>query len=169
MKILIVLCGCPASGKSTWVKEQVATASKYLNIEVVSRDLIRFGLLCEGEDYFAKEKEVFKIYCKRISELLADNTTDVVIADATHINKKSRAKLFKNISIPKDCKLEAVCFETPLEVCLERNAEREGLAKVPDEAIYGLYSDYERPTGAEGFEIVRTYDGTYKTFQLNKR
>ena len=169
MKMLIVMCGCPASGKSTWIKEQVAVANKYLNVEVVSRDAIRFSLLEEGEDYFSKEKEVFKTYCKNISDFLMDKTTDVVIADATHINKKSRAKLFNNISIPKDCRLEAVCFETPLEICLERNAEREGLARVPDEAIYGLYSDYERPTGAEGFEIIRAYDGIYKTFQLNKK
>lgn len=169
MKILIVMCGCPASGKSTWIKEQVTSASKYLNIQVVSRDLIRFGLLCEnGGDYFSQEKQVFRVYCKRISEFLADDTTDIVIADATHINKKSRAKLLNNIVISKDCRLEAVCLETPLQVCLERNAEREGLARVPDEAIYGLYSDYERPTGAEGFEIIRTYDGTYKTFQLNE-
>ena len=48
MAILYLTCGCPGSGKSTWVQ-------KHMNPETdkwVSRDAIRFSLLGEKDDYF---------------------------------------------------------------------------------------------------------------------
>lgn len=161
MKKLIIMCGCPGSGKSTWIKEELKKS--IYTVKVVSRDEIRFGLLAENDaDYFAKEKAVFSLFCKEISDALANDYIDIVIADATHLNKRSRAKLLNNIKLPNKCIIEAVCLETPLDECLRRNAERTGLALVPEDALIQMYENYKRPSLYEGFHCIRVLQDNYK-------
>lgn len=150
MKHFWILCGCPASGKSTYFKSKCVKD----NVAVVSRDEIRFSLLNDEDDYFAKEDEVLATFYKRINENLANPDINLVVADATHLNEKSRAELFRNVTIPKDVSVGALCFEVPLNVCLERNEQREGRAKVPRGVIKRMYYSYTRPTEEEGFDKI---------------
>ena len=92
-KNLYVLVGCPASGKSTWA-EKWAEQTGALH---VSRDKVRFGLLQPGDDYFAKENEVFDAFCNTITAALKKSNYLNVIADATHLNQFGRRKLLDNI------------------------------------------------------------------------
>ena len=55
-----ILCGIPGSGKSTWIRKQIAENGGVH----CSRDEIRFSLLKDGEDYFAHENEVVKLWFK---------------------------------------------------------------------------------------------------------
>lgn len=59
MKKIYLLCGIPGSGKSTWAKNHLDDNSIW-----ISRDLIRFSMVSEEEEYFSKEKEVFKEFIK---------------------------------------------------------------------------------------------------------
>lgn len=152
MKTFYVLCGCPASGKSTYIKNIFENSQK--EIAVVSRDEIRFSLLEDGEDYFNKEEEVLDLFYERISENLANPYVDIVVADATHLNEKSRARLFSNIEIPEGCRVCAIAFETSLDECLRRNEKREGRAKVPRGVLRRMYYSYTRPTPVEGFDAI---------------
>ena len=54
--------------------------------------------------------------------------------------KKMSLKTLKNLNIPKDVRVVNVRLTTPLEVCLERNALREGRERVSDEVIKNAYS-----------------------------
>lgn len=58
---LFIMVGLPGSGKSTFLKRRAHefTTSR-CGYTVVSRDAIRFSLLSDTDDYFAKENEVFK-------------------------------------------------------------------------------------------------------------
>lgn len=119
--ILYISCGVPGSGKSTWLKENIAPDEK-----IISRDEIRFSLLKEGEEYFSHETEVFNIFVKTIAENI--NSGVNVYADATHLNKASRSKLINALK-KTGCKperVEAISFEVPISVCLERNEKRHG-------------------------------------------
>lgn len=146
---LILMCGIPASGKSSFARN--AEDTDYENIYYVSRDGIRFGLIASDDDYFKREKAVFKEFVKDIEKGLYAGKT--VYADATHINPASRSKLLKALHIqPKE--LGAVYFETPLEVCLERNAKRVGRFRVPDEVIKKMAKNYIAPSCDEGFDWV---------------
>jgi hypothetical protein len=51
---------------------------------------------------------------------------------------------------------------TTLETCLERNAQREGLALVPDSAIARIYGGFEMPKVREGFEQIALIDEDWK-------
>ena len=65
MKVLYLLCGPSGSGKSTFAKlEDSKRKLVGENCLIISRDIIRFSLLKDGEDYFAHEKEVFNIFIK---------------------------------------------------------------------------------------------------------
>ena len=52
-----ILSGVPGSGKTTWVKEQIAKRGGVH----CSRDEVRFAMLKDGEDYFAHENALQEI------------------------------------------------------------------------------------------------------------
>ena len=113
---LIMMVGIPGSGKSTWVK------NNFPNIVPVSRDTIRFELLDErGGDYFDYEDEVFDKFIHQIIGSLV--TDEITIADATHLNKKSRARVLNKVRKFAD-EIEAVVLDTDLETAFERNDQR---------------------------------------------
>ena len=94
-KILLLMSGIPGSGKSYWAQHHIDNRTKY-----ISRDEIRFSMLTDEDEYFAKEKEVFKEFCRQIDK--AFETYDTVIADATHLNFASRNKTLRNIKTKLD-------------------------------------------------------------------
>lgn len=154
MAKLFVMIGAPATGKTTFAQENLAHAL------FVSRDAIRFSLLKEGESYFDHEDEVFKIFISEIAEGL--KLEQDVVADATHIDKASRKKLFRalkkefiKIGIP-DIKYEkiAVSISASSEIAIKRNAERIGLTKVPNEVITRMFMHFEAPKTTEGFDQI---------------
>lgn len=105
MPTLYVLCGAPGCGKSTWAKGMAQNAIH------ISRDIIRFNLLDENDDYFDKETLVFKLFIKAIQEGLNNNNN--VIADATHLNLGSRQKLLSNLNLD-NVYVKVVYFRVPL-------------------------------------------------------
>lgn len=133
MSKLLLLCGIPGSGKSTWASKFIAENDAVL----VSRDSIRFSLLKEGEDYFSHEKEVTEIFYKMVYNLLNIGKFDYVLADATHNNPRSRSNALKEIGahLIEGVEIIPVYFNVPVEVCKERNSLREGRTRVPDEVI----------------------------------
>ena len=155
---LYILCGLPGSGKSTWLKNYLkATGRDYFDapyIRVVSRDAVRFSMIdvkaAEGNDkeYFAHEKEVFEEYVNQIVSHLEDPLCGAVFADATHVSVGSRYKLYQAIArkTKEEYKVVLVWFDVPVEVCKQRNAQREGVARVPDRAIDNMRKHFEFPT-----------------------
>ncbi len=144
-KELKVLIGIPGSGKSTWAAQE----TKYLEMDKmrvasISRDFIRFSLLEKDEDYFNKEKEVFKEFIRQINEAL-ELGFDYVIVDATHISAKSRAKLLRGLRPDPSTQLSFEIFCTPLQTCIERNNLREGRERVPESAIRNMSKNFTTP------------------------
>lgn len=144
MTELHVLVGVPGCGKSTWAATQK-------NKVIVSRDEIRFSLLNADDCYFDKEKKVFKTYAETIKKELELGHS--VIADATHIDSKSRAKLINAIGVIPNIELIFDVFTTPLQTCIIRNGLRAGIRKVPTKVIEDMFIRMELPTTEE----VTTY------------
>jgi predicted kinase len=143
---LIMMMGIPGSGKSTWVK------NNFPNIIPVSRDAIRFELLDErGGEYFDHENEVFDKFIRQIiGSLVAD---EITIADATHLNKASRAKVLSKVAKFAD-EIEAVWINVPLEVAFSQNDKRSGRAWVKHGIIRRMFFSVEAPEKAEGFDKI---------------
>ena len=140
-KNLWLLVGIPGSGKSTWVREQLDSECKHW----ISRDVIRFGMVQEGEEYFSKEKQVFNLFVRAVQADIDSNFITDIYVDATHLNEASREKLLGRLKNLENVNLNAVVFDIPLEVCLERNAQRTGRAYVPETAIRNMYNNFRNP------------------------
>ena len=146
---VLITCGPSGSGKSTWLIKQM----RPLEDICISRDNIRFMLLKDGEDYFTHENKVKNIFYSAIrSNTFTSKDFDTVFVDATHLTPKSR-RLTTN-HIPPDTYKIAVSFEVPVEVALERNAQRTGRALVPESVIRNMHCQYIKPTIEEGFDEV---------------
>ena len=61
MPKLMVMVGIPGSGKSTFAKHYSEDANN-MPIVWISRDEVRYSLISEKDEYFAKEKDVFKVF-----------------------------------------------------------------------------------------------------------
>lgn len=145
---VFVMCGCPGSGKSTWVFEQMCPVKDVL----ISRDNIRFTLLKDDDDYFACEEKVCNMFFQAIKNNTSNDDFDNIYIDATHLTRKARSQV--RSWIRRRPYQIAVSFEVPLEVALERNAQRTGRAKVPETVIYNMYHHYDIPSLKEGFDEI---------------
>ena len=98
----------------------------------------------EDDDYFAHENDVFEAWVFSIQAAIRNNSIENVYIDATHLNEKSRNKVLNRLNL-EGVALNAVVFNTPLEVCLERNAQRTGRACVPETVIRNMYNNFHSP------------------------
>jgi predicted kinase len=133
MRTVMMLMGLPASGKSTFAKELLRKEPK--RWKRVNRDDLR--ALLDGEN-FIKENEEFVRNAQEvlIKEALRQGF-DVVI-DNTHLIASTVNKLHKLIESVGDVKVIHKAFNVSVDECLERNAKREGRARVPDNVILGM-------------------------------
>lgn len=144
---LYLICGPSGAGKSTWCKALIPKgAMKY-----VSRDEIRFSMLKDGDDYFKYEKKVFKEFIREIQKAI-DEGIEEIYADATHLNTVSRMKTLRHLKLNENVRVIPVYFDTPLNLCLERNALRSGRARVPDEVIKKQFNDKTSPIDTDEYE-----------------
>ena len=78
---------------------------------------------------------------------------DNVFADATHLNFASRNKTISRINVPVD-EINVVFLDTPLDICIERNAKREGRKFVPETVIKDMFNKIKVPEKEEGISKV---------------
>lgn len=143
VKRLIVASGCPCSGKSMWIQNQIAEHGG----NWVSRDLIRFSLVSDKEEYFSKEKEVLEEFYSRINSLLEDPVHHGdIYCDATHLTPEARGRFFSQVNYSLADEVIGVYFTTSLQTCLKRNDQRKGRAKVPRNTIKSMYNRMKPPT-----------------------
>ena len=151
MANLILVCGLPGSGKSTYLSQ----FKHNFNCSVISRDEIRFSLLKEGEAYFAHEEEVCKTLWNKINESLAANKNTYV--DQTSLTPDSRSYLLKHITSHYD-ELIIIWFNISVQTCLEHNENRRSTkAYVPRGVIRRMSYQMVPPYLDEGFDKIYMY------------
>lgn len=135
------MSGIPGSGKSTWVRQQIAEKGGVH----CSRDEIRFSLLKDGEDYFAHENKVIALWLEKITNAVKNPEVEDIYIDATHLTEKARQKTIN--ALPKgEYFITTVFFDVPLETCIERNDNRTGRALVPHSVIRSMHASYNQNT-----------------------
>lgn len=144
------MSGAPGCGKSTWINKQI---TEHGGIHI-SRDAVRFAHIKDGEQYFAREDEVFKQFVNAANAAITDeNGPEDIYIDATHLNVNSRAKILRQLNL-NGAQLNIVCFKVPLETCLERNEHRTERAYVPKSAVRRMWYQQTDPKD----DLSLTYD-----------
>lgn len=144
---VVVLVGLPGSGKSTYL-EQIGAGA-------LSSDTIRRWLADDETDQTIHDR-VFQTmrYLLRHRLQLRRPLTYI---DATNLTVADRQP-FIGIGRSYGCALEAIYFDVPLAVCLERNARRRRV--VPEDALEKMAARLAPPSEAEGFDRVTSLDET---------
>jgi predicted kinase len=141
---IVVLVGLPGSGKSTYLDRIGATG--------LSSDTIRRWLADDETDQSIHDR-VFQTLRYLLRQRLALGRP-VTYIDATNLTPAERAPYIA-IGRSYGCEVEAVFFDTPLEVCRERNARRARV--VPPEALEKMAARLVPPAEPEGFHRIEVY------------
>lgn len=151
MKKIFLMVGTPGSGKSYFISHNRDFFKG--SVKVISRDKIRFALLEDGEDYFAKEDDVWTNFVREVADGLQNYDNTVV--DATHLNKASRHKILNAVGrYLGGVEINAIFMDTCLAVALKQNAERTGRKCVPISALRRMAYQLTVPTKEEGFNNI---------------
>ena len=162
MQRLILTCGVPGSGKSTWA--HAYAEQDFGNRIVISRDVIRFAMVSENEEYFSKEKAVFKEFVSQIQTALRRGYD--VIADATHLNPASRLKLINALQLPWSVNVEVAVIMSDLDTCIAQNELRKGTRSyVPIDVIRKMHNALVLP---EYNEIPQEYNTIHYIYKKEK-
>jgi predicted kinase len=138
---VILLVGLPASGKSTWAREQ--------RLPALSSDELR-GLLMDDQTDQTIHSRVFALVRNLLRQRLQLGRP-VTCIDATNLTPRERRPYIKTAQL-YGAVAEAVWFDVPLSVCLERNNMRARV--VPEEAIRAMAGRLTAPSPKEGFASV---------------
>ena len=137
----MVLVGLPASGKSSWAKQH--------GVAVISSDEMRFLLADDPTDQ-SIHVEVFAVVRDLLRRRL-ELKRPLTFIDATNSTPRERRPYIK-LAQMYGASVEAVYFNTPVEVCKARNAGRDRV--VPDWAIDLVAERLVAPSVEEGFDAV---------------
>lgn len=152
MNKVYILVGVPASGKSTWIKNQEWAK----DCVVISTDefVEDYAREC-GQTY----SEVFEDYMPTAVKLMADkvvrarNDRKDIIWDQTSTSVSTRAKKFR--MLPDYYKIAVVFKTPPASELMKRLASRPG-KNIPWEVVSDMAQklEVEPPTKEEGFDEI---------------
>lgn len=146
-KKVYLTVGIPASGKSSFVRKQIAQSGGVC----VSRDEVRFSMLKDEDAYFQNENAVFEEFVKR-AQAAIDGPEDVYI-DATHISVGSRKKILNRLNLNNTDEVIMLYFDVPLAVAMERNELRTGRSLVPETAMLSMAKGLTKPYSTERIRV----------------
>lgn len=140
MKIVITV-GLPGSGKSTYLKRR--------RINAISSDEVRRLIADDPEDQTIHAR-VFATIRYLLRQRLAAGRP-VTYVDATHLTRWER-RPYVQLARRHGCKLEALFFDVPVEVCIGRNKRRGRV--VPGQVIREMARRMQPPAIEEGFARI---------------
>ena len=138
---LILTVGLPGSGKSTYLAR--------LGVNPISSDDIR-RLLADDPNIQTIHRRVFAVVRYLVRQRLELRREETYI-DATNLTVWERRPYIR-LGQMYGAEAEALFFDTPLDVCLERNRRRDRI--VPEEALRELAERLRPPTTNEGISRV---------------
>jgi predicted kinase len=155
---VVLAVGLPGSGKSSWFKRH--------KISPLSSDLLRALLFDDPTEQRFQDLVFSNLRSMLKARLIARRPLNYV--DATNLSPHERHTWIK-MARDYGYEVNAVYFDVPVEVCMERNRRRE--RNVPEDVMRRLASKLRPPTFEEGFtkitvvRVKKKEDGTADTVE----
>lgn len=132
--MITILIGIPASGKSTWAKEEIKNKSNTLRI---NRDDFRFML--KNEPILDRKQENLVTKLVENSIMFANRAGYDCIIDQTNCNAEHLQNLIMYCSKLDDITFKI--FDVDIATCIERDKNREN--KVGESVIKRMYNNFQ--------------------------
>jgi len=142
-KIVRVLIGPPASGKTTWTKQFLLRNRDWVS---VNRDAFRFMFRDEPTPEPRVEDLITEMQAEAIVKALNKGLN--VIVDNTNLRHKYLNEIIQLVQFKAD--VEFQIFDAPLHVCQKRDKER--AKSVGDEVVNKMHNQYKNIIDSFGFE-----------------
>jgi predicted kinase len=139
--VVVLAIGLPGSGKSSWFKRH--------NVVPLSSDLVRSLLFDDVREQRFQDLVFSNLRSMLKARLIAKRPMNYV--DATNLTPQERQHWIK---LAKDYQYEvqAVFFDVPLEVCIERHERRDRV--VPEDVMRRMAAKLKPPAFEEGFAKI---------------
>jgi len=139
--VVVLAVGLPGSGKSSWFKRN--------NISPLSSDLVRSLLFDDPNEQRFQDLVFSNLRSMLRARLIARRPMNYV--DATNLTPHDRHSWIK---LAKDSgyEVQALYFDVPLDVCLERNQRRQRV--VQEDVMRKMSGKLKPPTFEEGFSKI---------------
>jgi predicted kinase len=138
---VVLAIGLPGSGKSSWFKRHKVTP--------LSSDMLRALLFDDPTEQRFQDLIFSNLRSMLKARLIARRPLNYV--DATNLTPHERQSWIK-LGQDYGYEVQAVFFDVPLEVCLERNHKRERV--VADDVMRRMSAKLKAPTFEEGFSKI---------------
>jgi predicted kinase len=139
--IVVLAIGLPGSGKSSWFKRHKITP--------LSSDLLRELLFDDPTEQRFQDLVFSNLRSMLKARLIARRPMNYV--DSTNLSPHERHTWIK-MAHDYGYEVQAVFFDVPLEVCLERNQRRKRM--VGDDVMHRMAGKLKAPTFEEGFSKI---------------
>jgi predicted kinase len=138
---VVLSIGLPGSGKSTWFKRH--------NILPLSSDMVRILLFDDVTEQRYQDLVFSTLRSMLRARLLARRPSNYL--DATNLSPHERRSWIK-LAHDFGYEAQAVFFDVPPEVCMERNHRRE--RNVPEDVMQRMAAKLRPPKFEEGFSKI---------------
>ncbi len=139
--VVVLAIGLPGSGKSTWFKRK--------NVVPLSSDMLRAMLFDDVTQQRFQDLVFSTLRSLLRARMIAGMPTNYV--DATNLSPHERRSWIK-MAHDFGYEVQAVFFDVPVEVCMERNRRRERV--VPEDVMQRMAAKLRPPEFEEGFSKV---------------
>ncbi|MBR2986846.1 MAG: ATP-binding protein [Clostridia bacterium] len=141
-KTVAILCGLQGSGKSTFYQNFLADTYVRVNLDTLKTR--------------HRERELIEACFSEGRSFAVDNTNPT----------KEDRKRYLLPAKEQGYRVVGYYLESKLKICIERNALREGKARVPDTAIAATSCKLEIPSYEEGFDELYYVKNDGKTMTV---
>lgn len=134
----------PGSGKTSFFRDRYAASHEHISKDLLPRHARQRG---------ARQAALLTAALEGGRSVVVDNT---------NVSREERAEVIA-IARAFGARVTGYYFDTPLRMCVARNARREGRARVPNVAIFAAAKRLVVPSRDEGFDelyrVVPQEDG----------